>query len=151
MLSDRWSANVSRYISQEMPLRPDVINVNVPPAFVLRFQRHAELFGTRLRSQQTRLQSRSQIGDDGIAPHAHECAPVKVQRSDPAAFRLLQTAGRDHHVEMCIEIQVSPKRVGHRHNEYAGTVSGFHPLLDHRRRKGGQVVEELAVLPKDWP
>jgi integrase len=81
----------------------------------------------------------------------HEWAPVEAERSNPSAFRLLQAASRDHNVKVCIELQVSPERVGHHHNEYANTVSSFYPLLDHRRRECGQVVEELAVLPKDWP
>src|SRR5271157_671656 len=115
MLSDRWSSNIPRYISQEMPFRPDVINVDVPPAFILRFQHHSELFGARLRSKQPLLQGHAKIGDDGIAPHVHEIAPVEVQRGNPAAFRLLQPAGRDHNVKMCIEVQMSPERVGPRH------------------------------------
>src|ERR1700676_1060236 len=51
MLSNRWSSNVARHISQEMPFRSDAVDMNVPPAFILCFQHHSQLFGARLRNK----------------------------------------------------------------------------------------------------
>ena len=53
MPGNRRSSNVARHISQEMPFRLDGVNVDVPPAFILRFQHHFQLFGARLRNKQS--------------------------------------------------------------------------------------------------
>src|SRR5207237_721469 len=89
--------------------------------------------------------------DDGVSPHAHERASVEAQKSNPAAFRLPQTTGRDQNVEMGIECQMSAKGVRHHHNNQANPVFGLRPLLYHPCAKNGKVLEQIAVLLKDRP
>ena len=81
----------------------------------------------------------------------HEFALVEPQRGNPATFRLLQAASRNHNVKMRVEIQVSSERMRHDQNEHPDTIGGFHPLLDHRCRECWQVMEKSAILAKNWP
>src|SRR5450631_840770 len=52
---------------------------------------------------------------------------------------------------MRIEIQTATEGVLHHHNQHANTVSGLHPLLYHRGSERGHIMEQMAVLLKDWP
>src|ERR1022692_82574 len=52
---------------------------------------------------------------------------------------------------MRIEIQTAAEGVLYYHNQHTHTISGFHPLLYHRGSECGQVMEQMAVLLKDWP
>jgi hypothetical protein len=52
---------------------------------------------------------------------------------------------------MRIEIQAATEGVLHHHNQHANTVSGLHPLLYYRGSERGHIMEQMAVLLKDWP
>jgi YceI-like domain len=54
-------------------------------------------------------------------------------------------------VEVAVEFQVSSKCVLYNNNEDISSILHVDPLLDHGSTKGGQVVKEVTVLPKDRP
>src|ERR1039457_3254185 len=81
----------------------------------------------------------------------HQRVFLEAQWRNPAAFRLLHTAGRDQDMEMRIEIQTTAEGMLHHHNQHANTISGFHPLLYHRGSERRHIMEQMAVLLKDWP
>src|SRR5271167_2404455 len=151
MLSDRWVANVATSVCQEMLLRHQASDLDIPPAFVLRRQNPPEFFKAQIRPKYFRLLRLPEVSDDGVAPHMHQRFFLEAQWGNPAAFRFVQTAGRHQNVEMRIEIQTAAEGVLHHHNQHANTISGFHPLLYHRGSECGQVIEEMPVPLKDWP
>src|ERR1039458_10758167 len=54
-------------------------------------------------------------------------------------------------MEMRIEIQTTAEGMLHHHNQHPNTISGFHPLLYHRGSERRHIMEQMAVLLKDWP
>src|SRR5450759_2456224 len=151
MLSDRWPTNVPACVSHKLPLRLEPIDVDVPPAFVLRLQDRLDVLNTQLRREQPGLQRSPEVSDDGVPPHVHQRVFIETQPWNPAALRLPQAASRDQNVEMRIKIQTSAKGVRYHHNQYANTILSFHPFFYHRSSESTHVVEEVAVLLKDWP
>jgi hypothetical protein len=74
-----------------------------------------------------------------------------VKLWDPAAGRFLESSCGKQDVEVAVEFQVSSKCVLYNNNEDISSILHVDPLLDHGSTKGGQVVKEVTVLPKDRP
>src|SRR5271165_5754247 len=74
-----------------------------------------------------------------------------MQPTNPAAFRFLKTAGRHQHVEVGIEIQKSTEGLGHHDQKHANTVFVLHPALYSGGSDCGQIIQQMAILLKDWP
>ena len=54
-------------------------------------------------------------------------------------------------MEMSVEIQTSSEGVWYHHNRQANAILELCPLANHRSSKLRQAMQEMAVLPKDWP
>src|SRR5438105_8254293 len=76
---------------------------------------------------------------------------IEDQAVNPATFRFLQTAGGYQDMEMSVEIQTSSEGVWYHHNRQANAILELCPLANHRSSKLRQAMQEMAVLPKDWP
>lgn len=78
-LCDGWPSGIAARVSQKVLLRCEVMDVNIPPAFVLCHQECFEGCVAPLHCEHVRCQSGSEIGDDRKPPHMHQRAFIEGQ------------------------------------------------------------------------
>ena len=139
LLGDGKAADIAPGISQEVPFRHLRGDVDVPPALRLSQDEVVELLRQVGWPQQSIAVRLPEIGADGKAPQLHDLRPIKLQRFNPAGLSLLQSASRDHDVQVGMVIKAASEGVLDDDSAKAYPVAVPSPLLEHGGSEGWQI------------